>query len=66
MRNLSPARKSIHINTALNTNDRIERHHLDIKRPGDGINPMQIDEVVGKKIKTDLQADSKLKWEDLE
>ena len=66
LKNKTAARKSIHINTALNTNDRIERHHLDIKRPGDGINPMQIDEVVGKKIKTDLQADSKLKWEDLE
>lgn len=66
LKNKTAARKSIHINTALNTNDRVERHHLDIKRPGDGINPMQIDEVVGKKIKTDLQADSKLKWEDLE
>lgn len=66
LKNKTAARKSIHINTALNTNDRVERHHLDITRPGDGINPMQIDEVVGKKIKTDLQADSKLKWEDLE
>ena len=66
LKNKTAARKSIHINTALNTNDCVERHHLDIKRPGDGINPMQIDEVVGKKIKTDLQADSKLKWEDLE
>ncbi|MDA9986656.1 N-acetylneuraminate synthase [Crocinitomicaceae bacterium] len=66
LKNKTAARKSIHINTALKTNDRVERHHLDIKRPGDGINPMQIDEVVGKKIKIDLQADSKLKWEDLE
>ena len=40
--------------------------HIDIKRPGDGINPMHIDEVVGKKLKINLSEDSKLKWEDLE
>jgi len=65
LKNKIAARKSIHINTALDIDDRVERHHLEVKRPGDGINPMQIDDVIGKKVKTNLKVDSKLKWEDL-
>lgn len=66
LKNKTAARKSLHINTDLNANDTLNRSHIDIKRPGDGINPMQIDEVIGKKLKQNIPADSKLKWEDLE
>ena len=66
LKNKIAARKSIYINTNLNARDTLEMKHIDIKRPGDGINPMHIDEVVGKKLKINLSEDSKLKWEDLE
>jgi N-acetylneuraminate synthase/N,N'-diacetyllegionaminate synthase len=66
LKNKVAARKSIYINTNLNAHDTLEMKHIDIKRPGDGINPMHIDEVVGKKLKINLTEDSKLKWEDLE
>ena len=66
LKNKIAARKSIYINTNLNARDTLEMKHIDIKRPGDGINPMHIDEVIGKKIKINLTEDSKLKWEDLE
>jgi N-acetylneuraminate synthase len=66
LKNKIAARKSIHINTNLNADDTLDRKHIDIKRPGDGINPMHINDVVGKKLKVNLTADSKLKWEDLE
>jgi sialic acid synthase SpsE len=37
-----------------------------MKRPGDGISPMDIDKIIGKIIILDLDSDSKLEWEHLE
>jgi sialic acid synthase SpsE len=36
-----------------------------MKRPGDGIPSALMNYVIGKKLKTDLLEDYKLKWEDL-
>ena len=36
-----------------------------MKRPGDGLSPMDIEKVIGKELKRDLAEESKLMWEDL-
>jgi len=63
--NKSIARKSIHLACELKEGELLEAQHLVMKRPGDGISPMLIDEVVGKKIYRDLSEDHKINWEDL-
>lgn len=63
--NLIIVRKSIHIATTINKGERINQHHLAMKRPGDGISPMLIDQVIGKTAVRDLLEDNKLSWEDI-
>ena len=63
--NVSVARKSIHIAVPMMSGDVIQQNHLVMKRPGDGISPMLIDEVIGKSVNRDLTEDHKLNWEDL-
>ncbi len=60
------ARKSIHLVKSLFKNHLLTESDLIMKRPGDGISPMKMAEVIGKKIKTDLETEHKLIWEDLE
>jgi N-acetylneuraminate synthase len=62
-KNLIIARKSIHIGGSLKAGDIIKPEHLQMKRPGDGISPMEIDNVIGKRIKIDLDHEEKLRWE---
>jgi sialic acid synthase SpsE len=59
------ARKSIHILNSIKKGHTLQSHDLTMRRPGDGISPMDIDQVVGKKIKSDLEADVKLQLEHL-
>jgi N-acetylneuraminate synthase/N,N'-diacetyllegionaminate synthase len=59
------ARKSIMLNKNLVSGTIITEGDLDIKRPGNGISPMKINEVIGKKLKSDLSKETILKWEDL-
>lgn len=58
------ARKSIHLGSALKTGHIIIAGDLEMKRPGDGISPMRLNEVIGKKLKADFPADYKLTWND--
>jgi N-acetylneuraminate synthase len=66
LKNKVIARKSIHLAMDLSKGSEIKNSDLIMKRPGDGISPMRIDEVVGKKLRRDLCEDTKLSWEDLE
>lgn len=59
------ARKSIHLAIDLKKGEILKEDHLAMIRPGDGISPMLIDEVVGKKITKNLLVDHKINWEDL-
>ncbi len=59
------ARKSIHINRKLNKDHILVLDDLIMRRPGDGISPMEIDCVLGKKILIDLEEDTKLSWEEI-
>lgn len=63
--NVSIARKSIHMGVPILSGEVLQREHLVMKRPGDGISPMLIDQIIGKKVNKDLQVDYKLSWEDL-
>jgi N-acetylneuraminate synthase/N,N'-diacetyllegionaminate synthase len=63
--NIKIARKSIHIKQDLKAGKRLNSNDLIMKRPGDGISPMEIEKVIGKELKQDLAEESKLMWEDL-
>lgn len=59
-------RKSIHLSKALNKQHIITESDLIMKRPGDGISPMLLQQVIGKKLKQDCQEEHKLTFGDLE
>lgn len=63
--NLNIARKSIHIANNLTKNHILTLQDLIMKRPGDGISPMEMDKVLGKKIVRPLFFDYKLNWDDI-
>ena len=64
-KNINIARKSIHIKNDLTSGHIINMDDLIMKRPGDGISPMQIDQIVGKKTLSDLKKDNKLTFKDI-
>ena len=64
-KNINIARKSIHLKNNLSSGHIINIHDLIMKRPGDGISPMQIDKIIGKKTLSDLKKDYKLNFKDI-
>jgi N,N'-diacetyllegionaminate synthase len=64
--NKAIARKSIHTLKAFEKGHILEEEDLIMRRPGDGISPMDIDQIVGKKLKANVAADVKLSLEHLE
>lgn len=66
IKNLSIARKSIHIKNNVNKGDLVIMEDLIMLRPGDGISPMDIDTVLNRKYKTNLLSGHKLTLKDLE
>lgn len=65
-RNINIARKSIHLVRSLKAGDRISEDDLIMLRPGDGISPMMLDWVVGKRLNKDLEFGTKLMISDLQ
>jgi len=65
LKNINIARKSIHLKTDKRAGSVIIEADLEMLRPGDGISPMQIREVTGKKVNKDLLAGHKLAMEDI-
>jgi N,N'-diacetyllegionaminate synthase len=65
MKNIGIARKSVHLKTAVSRGDILTAEHLVMKRPGDGISPMQLEFVVGKRVNQDLPAEAKLEFQHL-
>jgi len=63
--NIAIARKSVHLHRALEAGSEITADDLVMLRPGDGITPMRIDEVVGARTVRALPAGHKLAWTDL-
>jgi len=66
MKNMLVARKSIHLLKAFSKGHILCENDLSMKRPGDGISPMELKKVLGKKLKIDVDVEHKLRWEDLE
>ncbi|HSV88018.1 MAG TPA: N-acetylneuraminate synthase [Bacteroidales bacterium] len=64
--NIPIARKSIHISKTIEAGTILNSHHLVMKRPGNGISPMDIDVILGKRTLRRLTEDYLLQWEDLE
>jgi N-acetylneuraminate synthase/N,N'-diacetyllegionaminate synthase len=63
--NIAIARKSIHINKDLSSGHKITKNDLIMIRPGDGISPMEIDSVLGKKLARDYSQYEKLALNDI-
>ena len=59
-KNMAIARKSIHLAENLPAGHRLTESDLAMKRPGDGISPMNLSLVIGRSLATDLPAETKL------
>ena len=66
MPNIPVARKSIHYAGNLGKGHIIAKTDLVMKRPGNGISPMEYEKCLGKSLRTNVQEDQMLKWKDLE
>tara|TARA_B100001540_G_C15784803_1_gene632738 strand:+ start:259 stop:1278 length:1020 start_codon:yes stop_codon:yes gene_type:complete len=60
------ARRSIHLVKDVLKGAVIKSNDLMMMRPGDGISPMQLNEIIGKKYTMDLPNGTKLKWENIQ
>lgn len=63
--NKSVARTSIHFSRNLSKGQSLSREDLIMKRPGDGISPMEVELFIGKILVSDVIADQMLKREDV-
>lgn len=64
--NLNIARKSLHLSRDLKKGDSLRAVDISIKRPGGGISPMLLNEVLGGRLKSDLLKDKILNFKDIE
>jgi N,N'-diacetyllegionaminate synthase len=65
-KNIAIARKSIHILEPIKKGESLELEKLIMLRPGDGISPMRLPEIIEKKAIKDLDSGHKLKMEDFQ
>lgn len=65
-KNMSIARKSIHLAKKVNKGTVLSIEDLTVKRPGNGISPMFLNEIIGCVTKNDLEEDSILHFKDIE
>ena len=64
--NIAVARKSIHMSRECSAGEALNADMLVMLRPGDGISPMNVDLLLGKRIKRNLSMHHKLHMNDLE
>jgi sialic acid synthase SpsE len=64
-KNMAIARKSIHLAEDLSHGHVLTEADLAMKRPGDGISPMDLHLVVGRALATDLTAETKIEYHHL-
>jgi N-acetylneuraminate synthase len=65
-KNMAIARKSIHLAQDCATGHVLRASDLTMMRPGDGISPMRMDDVIGKTLKHACKANHKLSSEDFQ
>lgn len=66
LKNISIARKSIHLNRNVSMHEIITEADLIMLRPGDGLSPMDIELVIGKQVVKDLEKGHKLSISDIQ
>lgn len=59
-------RKSIVLAKAVKAGEILTVEHLVVKRPGNGIPPKHVKELIGRAVKRNIQPDESLQWEDLQ
>jgi len=64
IKNMAIARKSIHYANGLKAGTIIEIKHLIMKRPGNGISPMNYEYILGKKLLQNVKHDDLVQWTD--
>jgi N,N'-diacetyllegionaminate synthase len=65
LKNREIARKSIHMLKDINAGEALTEENLTTRRPGNGINPMEWDEIIGRKVLNDLEEGDILTLNDL-
>ena len=65
LQNMKWARKSIVAAVDIRPGEKIAAEMLEIKRPGSGISPAEIEKIIGKKAKIKIKADTLLSWDQL-
>ena len=63
--NMSVARKSVVAARALQAGHKLEPQDLAIKRPGNGIQPRQVNDLIGRTVGRDVQKDELIRWDHL-
>lgn len=66
IKNIIVARKSLHVKIDLEVNHLIKEDDLIALRPANGISPMEIDQLIGKRVKKPLKAGSMITWEHIQ
>jgi sialic acid synthase SpsE len=66
IKNINRMRRSLHARENLETGHELTHGDLKIVRPFAGIEPGATDDVVGRRLRTDLERDEPLQWEHLE
>jgi len=65
IKNIAIARKSIHLVVDKLQGEVLNKEDLEMLRPGDGISPMRIKDVIGKRVLINLSSGHKLTLEDI-
>ncbi len=60
------ARKSIHLARNIVKGTVLTESDIAMKRPGGGISPMEMEKVIGKTVKKNLEEDRMLNWDDID
>lgn len=65
MKNTIIARKSIHLSRAKKAGEFLAESDFEMLRPGDGISPMRMNDIIGRVVNKDLRVGHKLLFQDL-
>jgi N-acetylneuraminate synthase len=59
-------RQSVVLNRSMEAGEIVTEQDIDFKRPGTGISPDEVTYVLGRKLKTSIEKDTLLSWDDLD
>lgn len=66
MKNIAVARKSIHLAVSKSKDDLLVEEDFEMLRPGDGISPMKMRSLIGRKVNRDLPKGYKIMFQDFD